>query len=326
MTPTRTDFLTNRRRFLGGSDVAAVLGESQWSCARGVWLDKRGIEVEEQRSKHLERGTKLEDFVASEWAEERGATLTRWHSMTHPRHAWAGANIDRRILGDPRGVGVLECKVPSKYVWLRYRREGLPAQYILQGQWYLFVTGYSWGAYAIFNAELMQFADEGQAPFEFERNDALIAAALPKLEIFWNQVELGPAPEKLSASDPRCARCKYRPLCHEESAVTAPEEGESTWSDDPAIVQGIRTYAEFAAIEKAAAEEKEAAREQLRGLVQAGKTKSPAGSITLGPPPLRFSMDAVRKEEPELAKRLEATYKRPSEEPFFGIYPNKEKA
>lgn len=322
---TREEFLAQRRTVIGGSDVAAILGESQFSCALGVWMDKRGVEVDEPRSKHLERGNKLEDFVASEWAAERGREISRWHFVTHPKHAWAGGNIDRRILKDKRGPGVLECKVPSKYVWLKYRKEGLPEQYILQGQWYLFCTGWKFGAYAIFNAELMEFADEGRAQFEFERDDKLIAAVLPKMEIFQRQVEYGPSPEKLDASDRRCQRCKYRPTCHDEATVTGLEQGETTFSDDPKLVQLIRQYSEFGQIEKAAAEEKDAAREELRSLVKPGKTKTPAGSVTLGDPVKRFSMDAVRKAEPELAKRLEEQYKTPGKEPFFGIYPAKEK-
>jgi putative phage-type endonuclease len=322
----REKWLEGRRSYIGGSDAAAILGESLWGCALSVWRDKRGVQVEEPpASRHIERGNRLEDVVAKFWAEEHGAHVTRWHTIRHPEAEFLGANIDRQILGDPRGRGILEIKIPSKYVWLRYRREGLPAQYIIQGQHYLMVTGWTWMAYAVFNADSFEFADEGRKPFEIERNDALIAAMRPKLEIFWAQVENGPEPEKLSASDPRCARCKYRMMCHEEATVTGAEGGESTFTDDPVIVAGIRQYAEFSAIEKAAGEEKNAARELVRGLVKHGKTRTPAGSVTLGAPSMRFSMEAVRKEEPELAKRLEATYKLPTKEPFFGIYPAKEK-
>lgn len=323
---TRAEFLAARRRYIGSSDVAAILGESLFGCALSVWNDKRGVEVEEPTpSKHIERGVKLEDFVAGEWAAERGVEVTRWKQQTHPQYPWAGAAVDRRIIKSKPGPGALEIKIPSKYVWLTYRRSGLPAGYIIQTQWQLFVTGWTWGNWAIFNAELMQFADEGREAFKFERDEKLIAAILPKIEIFQRQMEFGPAPEKLDASDKRCQRCKYRPLCHGEATVNGLEQGETTFSDDPAITRLIRQYAEFGAIEKAAAEEKDIARDELRSLVKPGKTRTPAGSITLGDPVRRFSMDAVRKAEPELAKRLEETYKVPGKEPFFGIYPAKEK-
>ena len=320
----RAQFLANRRTGLGGSDVAAVLGESLWGCSLSVFRDKRGVKVDEPRSKHLDRGTKLEDFVAAEWAEERKATITRWHFVRHPLKEWAVANIDRRILKDARGPGVFEAKVPSKYVWLKYRREGLPEQYILQGQHYLDCTGWNWGAYGIFNAELMEFADEGRAPFEFERNDKLIAAYTPKLEIFWSQVENGPEPEKLPSHDPRCARCKYRPMCHEEEAVTAIEQGPTVFSDDPAIVQGIRAYAEFAQIEKAAKEEKDAAAEAVLSLAPAGKVVTPAGSVGAEFRSKRFQLKALEAERPKLAQILKARYTVDDKETQRRITPKKE--
>jgi putative phage-type endonuclease len=324
VSQARAQFLANRRTGLGGSDVAAILGESLWGCALSVWNAKRGIEAEESISKHLRRGIELEDSVAKWWTAETGRKTVRMQQQRHPEKQWALANIDRRILHDPRGSGVFEAKVPSKYVWLKYRREGLPEQYILQGQHYLFVTGWTWGAYGIFNAELMEFADEGRAPFEFERNDKLIAAFVPKMEIFWSQVENGPAPEKLPSHDPRCARCKYRPMCHEEQTVTAMEEGETRFTDDPAIVQGIRTYAEFSAIEKAAKEEKDAAAEALLAIAPAGKVITPAGSISAAFKTRRFQMKAIEEDRPKLAKILKARYTVEDKEPQRRITPKKE--
>jgi putative phage-type endonuclease len=318
MTPAQ---LALRRTGIGGSDVAAIVGESQWGCPLSVWNDKRGVEIEEQKSKHLERGQKLEDFVAAEWAAERRFTVRRMKMQRHPDIVWALANVDREIIKDIRGRGVLECKIPSKYVWLRYRREGLPAQYILQGQWYLFVLGLEWGAYAIFNAELMQFADEGQDPFEFRANPRLMKALLPRLEDFWRQVEYGPAPDKLDRDDPRCARCKYRPLCHDD-ALEVELSSDTLYSCDPTLIQHIRAYREFGEIEKAAAEEKKAAVEAAAALVK-GKTSTPAGSITYVPGSPRFSMPLLEKHDKDLAAKLRREYSAASA-PYWRITPKKE--
>lgn len=317
---------SHRRTGLGGSDIAAVLGESPWGCALSVWNDKRGVgdAIEKTPSKHLERGAKLEDFIATEWAELHQRTIRRTPKKRHPQYEWAISLPDRDILKDPRGVGILEVKCPSKFVWLDYRRNGIPAQYILQGQWYLFVTGRDWGAYAIFNAELMEFADEGKQPFEFGRNDKLIAAALPKLEIFWRQVEFGPAPEKLPAPAKPCQRCKYRQMCHEEEPLPAPTD-DAVMSDDPALIGAIQRYAEFADIEKAAAEEKKAALEEAAALAGNAKTRTPAGLVSIVPGPKRLDTEAIKAKDPALAKRLQEEFTKQGK-PYPRIYPAKERA
>jgi putative phage-type endonuclease len=317
----RAVFLEARRRGIGGSDVAKIVGEAQSGCALAVWNDKRGLSPEEAPTKAMQRGTRLEDFVAKEWAADRGANITRWHLTANPKTPYFIANIDRQILSDPRGRGVLEIKVPGKYNWLKMRREGLPADYILQMQWYLYVTGWAFGSYAIFNADSFEFADEGKNRFDVLPNPAIIAAILPRLHDFWRMVEYGPAPDKLDRDDPRCTRCKYRPTCHEEEADATPEGG-AEWSTDAVLIQHIRAYREFSEIEKAAAEEKKAAVEAAAALVK-GKTSTPAGSITYVPGSPRFSMPLLEKQDKDLEAKLRREYSAASA-PYWRITPKKE--
>ena len=41
------DFTTNRSKYLGGSDIGAILGFSKYRTALDVWLEKTGRETNE---------------------------------------------------------------------------------------------------------------------------------------------------------------------------------------------------------------------------------------------------------------------------------------
>ena len=72
--------MNTRREFIGGSDVAAILGISKWKTAYQLWLEKTGQEngepTNEQRERVLARGKRLEPVVLDMLAEETGIEIT----------------------------------------------------------------------------------------------------------------------------------------------------------------------------------------------------------------------------------------------------------
>ena len=63
----REEWLNYRRRGIGGSDVAAILGVSPFRTARDIYYDKIGVvavEPDESNWVPLEMGNLLEDLVS----------------------------------------------------------------------------------------------------------------------------------------------------------------------------------------------------------------------------------------------------------------------
>ena len=59
-----------RRNYIGGSDIAAILGMSRWKTPLKLWLEKTG-EVEPDdlsENEAVQLGIELEDFVAQKFA------------------------------------------------------------------------------------------------------------------------------------------------------------------------------------------------------------------------------------------------------------------
>lgn len=72
------DFTQDRSKYLGGSDVGAILGLSPYKTPLDVWLEKTGKHSEQKDSLPLRFGSFAESFVASEYARATANSLTEY--------------------------------------------------------------------------------------------------------------------------------------------------------------------------------------------------------------------------------------------------------
>lgn len=135
------EWLSIRRRGIGGSDVAAILGISPWRNAIDVWLEKTGtLQGDSEKTLAMKLGSFLEDFVAEEYQTETGNYTARFNT-TIQDGIFIG-NLDRLIVQKGRTKAAvkgtiltnafLECKTSSADVWPE-----VPLYYQTQVQHYL---------------------------------------------------------------------------------------------------------------------------------------------------------------------------------------------
>lgn len=98
-----------RRRYIGGSDAAAIAGVSPYRTAIELWQEKTG-QVEpgnDTTSEPAEWGNILEDVVAKEYSRRTGLKIARVNqTRQHQTHDWMKANLDRRVIGKPEIVEI----------------------------------------------------------------------------------------------------------------------------------------------------------------------------------------------------------------------------
>ena len=151
-TAAHAAFLTARRSYIGGTDIAAITGVSPWASPLSAYLDKTAPEqAESSDSLPMRRGLALERFIADEF-ERANRGLVCYHPRAIVRTDWgfpAGASVDRFIARAERPrtpIAVLECKTAFGFCSARQWSEAeseLPDSYYVQVQWYLAVTGLS---------------------------------------------------------------------------------------------------------------------------------------------------------------------------------------
>jgi len=171
--------LTQRYKYLGGTDCAAVLGLSRWRTPLQVWAEKtEQIIPKELDSEAAELGKELEDYVARRFCKKTGKEVRRINeTLFHKKYNFLGANIDRRIVGENT---ILECKTCSAWKSKEWEGEEIPAEYIMQCYHYIMVTGVE----KCYIAVLI-----GNQDFkwkEIKRDEKIISEILKKEVAFWN--------------------------------------------------------------------------------------------------------------------------------------------
>jgi len=111
----RTEWLEARRRGIGGSDAAAILGLSPFRTPVDVWCDKLGLSPVTPQTPAMEWGLRLEDAIARAFADATGARVRKTSPIRRARHVTAFpmlGSLDRLAFGDVPAVSVLELKHP----------------------------------------------------------------------------------------------------------------------------------------------------------------------------------------------------------------------
>lgn len=188
-------WLQVRTNGIGGSDIGPICGVSVFSSARQIYMRKTGqyqddIKENSAVSERLHFGHVLEPIVANEYArrvlcadgDHPDLHLVDYNAtFQHNEYSWALANVDRFICnaqGEP--VGILECKTTSEYMNDEWAEGEILTTYLYQLNWYLFVTGLKWGAFACLVGGNKFYT------YEVVRNDELINdILLPRAKEFW---------------------------------------------------------------------------------------------------------------------------------------------
>lgn len=142
----RDTWLAARRKGIGSSDVAAILGVADHRTAVHVWRDKRGELVDDAGEAAL-WGSLLEEPIAREWARRNRSVVARVGLVAHHETPWMLATLDRRVAECPldrsvRTACALEVKCRNAYTAPSRWRGDVPDDVLAQVTWQLVVTGY----------------------------------------------------------------------------------------------------------------------------------------------------------------------------------------
>lgn len=137
---SREDWLADRRKSLGGSDIGAVLGLNKYVTPYTVWAEKTGRLPPKEDNEAMRQGRDLEQYVAERFSERSGKAVQKYNYLLRNDAApYLHANIDRRIVGEKSG---LECKTASALNLRAYSSGEFPESYYAQCVAYLAVTGW----------------------------------------------------------------------------------------------------------------------------------------------------------------------------------------
>jgi putative phage-type endonuclease len=200
----------NRKGFIGGSDIAAILGVSPWKTAYELWEEKTTDWHEastEERDKVLRRGKKLEPMVVEMLQEEHDVwVLDRNQIHVDEEHPFLRAEIDFEYslsYIEAGGSGVHEIgngdiKTVHPYAAGDWGAEGtdeFPAYYGAQFQFGLMVTGRTHTKVgALIGADDLRV-------YEVDRDEEIIAYIRKAAVDFWTNHVLANVPPGIKSSE-----------------------------------------------------------------------------------------------------------------------------
>ena len=137
---SREDWLEERKKSLGGSDMGAVLGLNPYSSPYSVWAEKTGKVPPAEENEAMRQGRDLEDYVAKRFTELSGKKVHRVNAiLRNAEYPYIHANLDRAIANEKSG---LECKTASALSESRFKGGNFPTHYYAQCVTYLAITEY----------------------------------------------------------------------------------------------------------------------------------------------------------------------------------------
>lgn len=144
-----TEWLEWRRRGIGGSDVAALLGVSPWMTPRELWMDKTGRGSKDATNPATLRGQWLESKARAQYELLADCDMPP-ALVIHPDYPFMRVSLDGWSAEFKR---VLEIKCPGKDAHAAAMEGRVPKHYVYQLQYQMYVTGAKEAHYFSFDGE-----------------------------------------------------------------------------------------------------------------------------------------------------------------------------
>lgn len=215
----RPEWLRERQKSLGTSDIGALLGISTFRKPLQVYAEKRRDPItgkplvpEGEPSEAMLWGVRLEDVVRRHYADETGRKI--WHRehclFRHPELPFHcsldGIAIDRKT----KASRILEIKTAwAAKDWGEEGSDDIPLSYVAGVQWSMGILGPDWTLADV----AVLFGGNKYRCYTVERDDGIIKQMQEEALTFWMRTENGQPPEVTDGSEQtrKALEALYRP-------------------------------------------------------------------------------------------------------------------
>lgn len=196
---SREEWLELRKKGLGGSDVAAAIGQNPYKDNVRLYQEKIGLVEPEDigDKKQVKYGHAAEDHIRALFALEHEEDLEVIHTndlLVSKEKDYLRGSLDGELIEKSIGrKGILEIKttdIMASYHLESWKDNNVPINYYCQLLHYFYITGY---AFAILVVEMRRHTSDGivfvRKEYHFEREDILSDMEWLKSEAikFWEE-------------------------------------------------------------------------------------------------------------------------------------------
>ena len=282
-------WLEYRKTGIGGSDASVVCGINKYKSPVELWLEKTGQLPYQEAGEAAYWGTQLEPVVRSEFTKRTGIEVKLVKQLLQSEeHPFMQANLDGICEHPDYGTCIFEAKTASAYKSNEWENS-IPAEYMLQIQHYMSVTGYK----GTFIAVLIR---GNTFKWKYiERDDEIIEMLIHLEADFWEHiVNNTPPPLDGSEASEKFLSDRY-PESIPQSRIILPPEADIL----------IKAYDKETAILNEAAERRQRAENLLKEMLGDNESGTSKNKIISWKSIFqkRFDSKSLRAEYPDLYKK-----------------------
>lgn len=184
--------LGDRTKYLGASDIAAIIGVSPYCSPIELWQQKLGLLTVDE-SPYMRAGTVLEDSIVTLYEDRTGyRTQRRNLPYIHEDHPFLQGHVDRIVIGEP---GLMDAKA-SAY-GPGYGEPGtdqVPPHIRVQMTMYTGLTGRAWADVALLRNLRLDL-------FRVEHDGSLYAQLVAVAVDFWHEHVVKQVPPEVDGTE-----------------------------------------------------------------------------------------------------------------------------
>lgn len=173
----------DRTKYIGGSDIAAILGISPWKTAIDLWIDKTTPPREDATNWRAKaRGTRLEPYIVDMIREEHGVQIVaRNERYIDSEVPYFACEIDAET--DDENIEIKTVHPFKAKEWGSLETDQLPLHYLAQVQWGMGIRRKE-------RCRVFALIGDDLKPYVVERDEEIIAAMREKAAEFWTRYVL----------------------------------------------------------------------------------------------------------------------------------------
>lgn len=191
----KQEWLEERKTYIGGSDLGAIIGCNTFRTALDVYFEKtaEGI-AEDTAGEAAYWGTVLEDVVAAEYAKRTGFKIEKPAGfIRHKQYPYIACNLDYWVIDNEGNSHILECKTANQMkvtCWGEEWTNQIPESYLYQVAYYAAITGAARVDIAVL------IGGQDFRIYRYDKDEALEAKLIAAAKNFWNKYVLAGVPPK----------------------------------------------------------------------------------------------------------------------------------
>lgn len=148
---SREKWLEARKKYIGGSDVACIMGLNPWKTNLQLYREKKGDVMPDDLSDNplVQYGIKAEEHIRALFELDHPELKVEYvpdNAWRNTKYPFASASLDGWTTDEKGRKGILEIKtatISSSQAWAKWK-DKIPDNYYCQVLYYLGVTGWNY--------------------------------------------------------------------------------------------------------------------------------------------------------------------------------------